>query len=112
MLSDLLVRNTNGELAEKIRQLEESYKKNHQMQINMEAQMRQAKEQSLMVINKQFNIQNQKMDQLMAKKKRKLCVKGNTQVDGMQLGGPRRNTMMFKPDGVPSLANMAKIVQN
>ena len=28
MLSDLLVRNTNGELSEKIKKLEESYKKN------------------------------------------------------------------------------------
>ena len=56
MLSDLLVRNTNGELTEKIRQLEDSYKKFRLMQLDMEAQMRAQKEQSLMVINKQFSI--------------------------------------------------------
>lgn len=56
MLSDLLVRNTNGELSEKIRLLEESYKKNQEVTVQLEAKMNQTKEQSLMVIKRQFNI--------------------------------------------------------
>ena len=39
MLSDLLVRNTNGELAEKIRMLEDSYKKHQDVTLELEAKM-------------------------------------------------------------------------
>lgn len=77
MLSDLLVRNTNGELQEKIRLLEESYKKHQEATVQLEAKMNQAKEQNMMVIKRQFNIQNQKFEQiLLKKKKKKACSKG------------------------------------
>ena len=121
VLSDLLVRNTNGELAEKIRLLEDMYKKHQSTTQQLEAKMNQTKEQSMMVINRQFNIQNQKFEQLMSKKKKKkLCQKGKTQTVennpppfGFQseCDGIARNTMV-KPKEGPSLANMAKLVKD
>lgn len=65
----------------------------------------------MMVINRQFTLQNQKFEQMMSKKKKKkLCAKGKTEQDTAFQCGPRRNTIMFKPDA-PSLLGMANIVK-
>lgn len=74
-----------------------------------------------MVINRQFNIQNQKFEQLMSKKKKKkLCQKGKTQTIentpppfGFQQEPEdhARNTMVRPREG-PSLANMARLVKD